>query len=72
MAESVLASLRRNHPPGIRVKLIKMVGEGNMPAGMRGVVENVDDAGQIHVRWENGSSLAIIPTVDSYEICVDE
>lgn len=43
--EDVLASLRRNHPPGTQVKLTKMVGEGNMPAGMRGVVEYVDDAG---------------------------
>ena len=28
----------------------------------------VDDAGQILVRWETGSSLSLIPGVDSFHI----
>jgi hypothetical protein len=27
---------------------------------------HVDDAGQIHVRWDTGSGLAVIPGVDEF------
>ena len=37
-----------------------------MPPGLKGKVDMVDDAGQIHVNWENGSSLALVPGVDSF------
>lgn len=43
-----------------------MEGERNMPSGLKGKVCYVDDAGQIHVNWENGSSLAVLPEVDSF------
>ena len=33
---------------------------------LKGKVCYVDDAGQIHVNWENGSSLAVLPEVDSF------
>lgn len=36
--------------------------------GTKGKVVFVDDIGQIHVRWENGSSLALIPGVDEFHI----
>ena len=29
-------------------------------------VSFIDDAGQIHMRWDNGRTLAIIPQVDSF------
>lgn len=39
-----------------------------MSPGLKGKVDMVDDAGQIHVNWENGSSLALVPGVDSFHI----
>ena len=36
--------------------------------GTMGEVMGVDDAGQILVRWETGSSLSLIPSVDSFRI----
>ena len=36
-----------------------------MPPGLQGTVAFIDDAGQIHMHWENGRSLAIVPGVDS-------
>jgi len=44
---------------GIRVVLSEMAGEDKMPSGLRGTVTSVDDIGQIHVAWDNGSSLAL-------------
>jgi len=38
------------------------------PMGTRGEVMGVDDAGQLLVRWETGSSLSLIPGVDSFRI----
>ena len=44
---------------GTRVVLNEMAGEDKMPSGLRGTVTSVDDMGQIHVAWDNGSSLAL-------------
>jgi len=35
--------------------------------GLKGTVTHVDDAGQIHMRWENGSSLALNVEVDTFK-----
>ena len=53
---------------GTKIKLIYMHGEPQMQYGLIGTVEFIDDANQIHVRWENGSSLALIPEVDKFEL----
>jgi hypothetical protein len=39
-----------------------------VPDGTKGVIQFVDDIGQIHVDWENGSRLALVPGQDSYTI----
>ena len=38
------------------------------PMGTRGEVMGVDDARQLLVRWETGSSLSLIPGIDSFRI----
>ena len=62
---------------GMRIKLINMNDENAAeykaePAviapGSLGTVDFVDDANQIHVRWDFGSSLAVIPECDEFEI----
>lgn len=58
---------------GKKVKLIKMVDPyTDLKSGDMGVIDFVDDAGQIHVSWENASHLAWIPGVDEYEIIDDQ
>lgn len=52
---------------GDTVILEEMVGE-NLPYGLKGTIRKVDDIGQIHINWENGSSLAIEPKIDKFEI----
>lgn len=59
-------ALRERYPRGTRIVLGCMKGEPQMRSGLKGEVRSVDDAGQIHVKWENGSSLALEPKVDSF------
>ena len=35
--------------------------------GTVGEVTQIDEAGSIHMRWKNGSSLALIPEIDSFQ-----
>lgn len=37
-----------------------------VPAGTRGTVAAVDAIGQIHMKWDNGRSLALVPGADSF------
>ena len=56
-----LEALREIYPKGCRVELVKMDDPyREMPPGLKGTVEGVDDSGSIHVHWENGSSLAVV------------
>ena len=36
--------------------------------GSIGTVDHVDNAGTIHMSWENGSSLGLIPGEDRFKI----
>ena len=38
------------------------------PTGTKGKIVHIDDMGQIHVEWENGSSLALIYGKDKFRI----
>lgn len=61
----VLKKLREDYPAGCTVELVEMCDPyREMPAGMHGVVQFVDDAGGVHVAWNNGSSLAAIHGFD--------
>lgn len=50
-----------------RIRLISIKDEHtNLVKGSEGEVFAVDDIGQIHVQWDNGSTLALIPGIDTY------
>lgn len=54
---------------GDRIVLTHMVDDPYpVPDGTRGTVHSVDDMGHIHVRWDNGSGLAVIPGVDKFRL----
>lgn len=63
----LLNEIRAMYPTGTKIVLKEMAGESQMPAGLKGTVAYVDDIGQIHMEWENGSSLALNIDEDRFE-----
>jgi hypothetical protein len=53
---------------GKRVRIIEMIDDYAVPEGTEGTILHTDDAGTIHVHWDNGRMLGIIPEIDKYEI----
>jgi hypothetical protein len=64
--------MRNRYPAGMRLELLCMNGEPQMPRGLRGTVKYVDDAGHIHCSWDNGSGLALVPGEDSFRTLTSE
>ena len=56
--------------PGLRIHLISMDTEDPNPidSGLEGTIDRVDDMGTIHVNWDDGRRLGVIPGVDDYQI----
>ena len=66
--EKELEMLRAKYPKGTKIRLIHMNDPQPVPSGTIGEVALIDDAGNIHMNWQNGRSLAIIEGVDDFEI----
>ena len=60
-------SLKERYPVGTRVVLRHMDDPyAPVPPGTKGTVIYVDDMGQIGVKWDNGSSLSLVPGEDAF------
>ena len=58
--KSIIAALKEQYKPGMRVELLQMDDIQAPPIGTNGTVIGVDDIGSIMVRWDNGSSLSVV------------
>ena len=67
-----IQAIKARYTPGTRIELNdQMVGE-RIPAGARGTVSHVDDIGSVHMNWDGGGSLALIPNVDDFKVITPE
>ena len=62
-----LEMLRKKYPVGTKLRLVHMDDVQAPPKGTIGEVTCVDDIGSVHVKWETGSSLAVIPEIDKVQ-----
>jgi hypothetical protein len=54
--------------PGGRVELIHMDDPyTKLKEGDKGTIDFIDDANVIHVKWDNGSTLGLLPDVDKFK-----
>lgn len=62
--------LKRCYPIGTRIKVVCLVNdEPTLPAGSTGTVVGYDDTPSLLMRWDNGSSLSLLPYEgDKFEI----
>lgn len=63
-----IKAIKGKYIAGTKIRLIKMYDLQAVPPQTVGTVTKVDDAGQIHIDWENGSTLALNVGVDEFEI----
>jgi len=67
MSRNEVGEIKLEYHQGDRVRLTMDMDDPNpIYAGEEGTISCVDDAGQIHVNWDNGRSLALICGVDSF------
>ncbi len=59
--------IKKLFPVGTRVRLIQMDDSQAVPSGTLGTVDHIDDDGQLHMKWDNGRTLALIYGVDQFE-----
>ena len=64
-SKAIIQSLRERYPQGTRIELVQMNDPyTKLIPGDKGTVQFVDDAGGIHINWDNGSSLAAVYGID--------
>ena len=69
MDRKMVNFIKEQYPPGTRIRLNSMDDPyAPILPGTEGEVDFVDDAGQLHMKWDNGRSLALIPGEDSFTV----
>lgn len=67
--DSKAEAIRLSYPKGTRIELLSMIDDPRpLPSGEQGTVYSVDDIGTIHVLWDNGRRLGVLPEVDKFKI----
>lgn len=66
--EKEVAQIKEEYPVGSKLRLLHMEDMQAVSSGTNGIIDFIDDQGQLHMKWENGSSLALIPGEDQFEV----
>lgn len=60
--------MRQLYPRGSRVRLVRSTDPyTRLAPGELGTVSLVDDVGTVHVHWDSGSNLGLVPDADVWE-----
>ena len=55
----------KGYKAGDRIELIHMKDIDAIPNGTKGTIDYIDDIAQLHMKWDNGRTLAVDLDVDS-------
>lgn len=67
-----IEQLREKYPQGTRICLDHMEDKFAVESGTFGTVQEVDDGGNILMKWDNGRTLSIVPEVDKFHVVKSE
>ena len=69
MDRKMVNFIREQYLPGTRIRLNSMEDPyAPIAPGTEGEVDFVDDIGTIHMKWDNGRALGIVPGEDSFSV----
>ena len=57
---------------GMRIRMISMNDPNGVDEGLEGTIVTIDGLGTLHVKWDDGSKLGVIPGVDEYQVLPSE
>lgn len=66
--EKVIQERKECYSEGTRIKVIVKDESPDLPMGTLGTIQFVDDLGQIHVNWDNGSDLVLAYGEDIFTV----
>ena len=73
MDRKMVKFIQEQYPPGTRIRLNSMHDPyAPITPGTEGVVDVVDDDGQLHMKWDNGRTLALLPDQDHFKVIEPE
>lgn len=69
LSQKEVEKIKEQYPIGTRIELIHMDDPyAPIEPGVQGVIEGVDDAGTLHMKWDNGRPLGIVPGEDHFKV----
>ncbi|OLS03559.1 DUF4314 domain-containing protein [Tissierella creatinophila] len=61
--------IKERYPVGTRIELLSTMDDiQGVEKGIKGTVIGVDDIGTIHMKWDNGRGLGLIPGEDNFKV----
>lgn len=73
LTQEEIKVIKDKYVKGTKIKLLKMYDPFTPPPSeTTGIVDFVDDIGQIHINWNNGSTLALVPDLDEFEVLEED
>ena len=61
--------IKKMYPAGTRIELLStMDDQQGVEKGIKGTVTFVDDIGTVHMKWDNGRGLGLIPGEDNFKV----
>lgn len=69
LSQKQVGKIKEQYPVGKRIELIHMDDPyGPIKQRTQGTVDSVDDMGTLHMQWDNGRKLGIVPGEDHFKV----
>lgn len=68
LSQGQVERIKKQYPVGTRIEMISMDDPYSpIEPGTQGTIDYVDDVGTLHCKFDNGRTLGVIPSEDSFK-----